>query len=152
MINLIEYIKTSQINEMSLNKSKFENNLLNIINQIIEYWCLVKWCDNNIYNQISERLRNHWAGELKGHMNSIVDVKIKSGRKDKIIKNLLINQLELNDNTEIAKRIRNKFNNEGLSKYINNISADCANHITDICNVLSGDEKDVEYYINGEIG
>lgn len=152
MKTLNEYIATCQISEMATKLSEFNLSVKNIIDQIIENWCLVRWCDNNIYSQTSERLRNHWAGELKGHMNSIAKIKLKSGRKDKTIRKILIDDLELNDNDVIANIIRKKFNDEGLSKYINNISADCANHITDICNVLSGDEKDVEDYINGEIG
>lgn len=152
MKSLIDYIRTSQINEMAINKSKFESSLFNIINQIVENWCLVKWCDTYPEEQTSIKLRNHWASELKGHMNSIVDVKLKSGRKDKTIKNILINQLELSDETEISKRIRVKFNKEGLSKYVNVISYECANSIIDICNVLASTPDDVENYVNGELG
>lgn len=152
MKTLNEYIATCQISEMATKLSEFNLSVKNIINQIIENWCLVKWCDSHKHNQTSERLRNHWASELKGHMNSIVNVKLKSGRKDKTIRKILIDDLELNDDNVIANIIRKKFNEEGLSKYINNISFECANHITDICNILSGNEDTVEDYINGEIG
>lgn len=45
MKNLLEYVEESTILEMSLNLSKFKDLLYNLSKQIIENWCLVKWCD-----------------------------------------------------------------------------------------------------------
>ena len=153
MKSLFEYIKEAQITEMTFNLDKFRMLISNLKNQIIENWCLVYWCDLNPDNEISKRLRNHWASELKSYMNNIVEVKLKSGRKDKIINNVIINDYELNDHNEIADIIRDKFNKEGLSKYIINISFDCANHINEICNILSTNNKeDIKAYIQGYLG
>lgn len=140
------------INEMAYTKSQFEFKLDNLADQILQNWCLVKWCDDNPKEQKSVNLRNHWASELKGHMKTIINTSLKSGRKDKVIKNVLIDRLELNDSTQVARRIRDKFNKEELSKYINTISQACSDNIEEICNVLSKDEQNMEDYIHGTIG
>lgn len=151
MKTLLEYIEESKILEMSLNLSKFKDLLYNLSKQIVENWCLVKWCDTNPNELKSKRLRNHWATELKNYMCRISEEKLKSGRKDKVIKNEWVNHLELNDKIVITNIIRNKFNKEGLEKYINVISEECANSTNEICNVLSGNKEDIETYIQGYI-
>ena len=153
MKSLYKYIKESQILEMSLNLNKFKDKIDGIYIQLIQNWCLVRWCDLNQDNDISKRLRNHWASELKSNMFVIQKEKLKSGRKDKVIKNELINHYELDDYNEIADIIRDKFSKECLSKYVINISFDCAEHINEICKVLSTNNKyDIEEYINGYLG
>ena len=151
MKTLLEYIEESTILEMSLNLSKFKDLLYNLSKQIVENWCLVKWCDTNPNELKSKRLRNHWVTELKNYMYRISEEKLKSGRKDKVIKNEWVNHLELNDKIVITNIIRNKFNKEGLEKYINVISEECANSTNEICNVLSGNKEDIETYIQGYI-
>lgn len=152
MKNLGECVINSMINEMAYTKSQFEFKLDNLADQILQNWCLVKWCDDNPKEQKSVNLRNHWASELKGHMKTIINTSLKSGRKDKVIKNVLIDRLELNDSTQVARRIRDKFNKEELSKYINTISQACSDNIEEICNVLYKDEQNMEDYIHRTIG
>ena len=147
MKNLLEYVEESTILEMSLNLSKFKDLLYNLSKQIIENWCLVKWCDMHPDELTSKRLRSHWSTELKDYMFRISEEKLKSGRKDKVIKNEWIDHFELNDKDNITNIIRNKFNKEGLEKYINIISKECAKSANDICNVLSGNKDDIESYI-----
>ena len=147
MKNLLEYVEESTILEMSLNLSKFKDLLYNLSKQIIENWCLVKWCDIHPDELTSKRLRSHWSTELKAYMFRISEEKLKSGRKDKVIKNEWIDHFELNDKDNITNIIRNKFNKEGLEKYINIISKECAKSANDICNVLSGNKDDIESYI-----
>lgn len=151
MKTLLEYIEESVILEMSLNLSKFKDLLYNLSKQIVENWCLVKWCDTHPNELKSKQLRNHWATELKNYMCRISEEKLKSGRKDKVIKNEWIDHLELNDKIVITNIIRNKFNKEGLEKYINVISEECVNSANEICNVLSGNKEDIETYIQGYI-
>ena len=53
---------------------------------------------------------------------------------------------------EIQDIIRDKFNEEGLSKYVNQIAEICSKHINEICNVLLYDKYKIEEYINGYLG
>ena len=151
MKSLYNYIKTRQINEMAQNLSAFKDLIRNLHKQILENWCLVKWCDMYPDELTSKRLRNHWAAELKAHMNKIVEIKLKSGNKDKAIKKEWIDLYELNDPIEVAENIREKFNGEGLEKYINIISEECAKSALEICNVLSSNNKNLNDYIQGEL-
>ena len=85
-------------------------------------------------------------------MTQIANTRIKSGRKDKAIKNILIKKWELNDPDVIYNFINKKFTKEGLFKYSKYISEICSNNIDEICNILSQNEDDVYNYIEGEIG
>ena len=151
MKNFSEFLKNFYITEMAIKLGEFRNNSEGIINKIIENWCLVKWCDMYSNELMSKRLRNHWATELINHMLRINNIKLKGSRKDKVIKNECIYHLELNDKIVITNIIRNKFNKEGLEKYINVISEECANSANEICNILSGNKEDIETYIQGYI-
>lgn len=152
MKSLYNYIKTRQINEMAQNLSAFKDLVRNLHKQILENWCLVKWCDMYPDELTSKRLRNHWVTELKASMLKIVEIKLKSGNKDKAIKKEWIELYELNDATEVADNIRDKFNKEGLEKYINIISEECAKSALEICKVLSSNNKNLNDYIQGELG
>lgn len=46
----------------------------------------------------------------------------------------------------------NKFDDEGLSKYVNKVSHECAKSSNDICDILSGTIEDLDSYTKGEIG
>lgn len=149
MKNFSEFLKNFYITEMAIKLGEFRNNSEGIINQIIENWCLVKWCDMYPNELTSKRLRNHWALELINNMLRINNIKLKGSRKDKALHNLVIKTLEYNDWIEIAKIIRNKFEKERLEKYINIISEECANNIENICNILCSDENTIKEYVNG---
>lgn len=152
MKSFYDYIRKSFIKEMADNLSTFRVKTQDITYQLIQNWCLVKWCDLNPDNDISKRMRNHWASELKSYIIRIAKSKVKCGRKDKVIKDILITEMELNDPVEIQDIIRDKFNEEGLSKYVNQIAEICSKHINEICNVLLYDKYKIEEYINGYLG
>ena len=149
MKNFSEFLKNFYITEMAIKLGEFRNNSEGIINQIIENWCLVRWCDVYSNELTSKRLRNHWALELINHMLRINNIKLKDSRKDKALHNLVIKTFEYNDWIEIAKVIRNKFIEEGLEKYVNIMSEECANNIENICNILCSDENTIKEYVNG---
>lgn len=151
MRSLVECLNISYINEMSSKLGDFRNKISDKANQILENWCLVKLSD--MYPNKSFAInRNHWATELKSQMMVIVNATLKSGRKDKVVKSVWIDELDLDDNVQISERIRDKFDEEGLSKYVNKISYECANSAEEICSILSGTMADLRTYIQGELG
>ena len=149
MKNFSEFLKNFYITEMAIKLGEFRNNSEGIINQIIENWCLVRWCDVYSNELTSKRLRNHWALELINHMLRINNIKLKGSRKDKALHNLVIKTFEYDNSIEVANIIRNKFIEEGLEKYVNIMSEECANNIENICNILCSDENTIKEYVNG---
>ena len=152
MKKLIDYITESYITEMAYTRRNFEDKITGVIPQIVQNWCLVRWAEMYPEHHLSVN-RNHWATELKGHINSICVDKVKSGRKDKVIRNIMIDTLELNYDTAVAQKIRKKFNDEGLSKYINIMAHEFTKNVTEVCNIMSSDnEEEVDNYVNEPIG
>lgn len=153
MKSLSEYISTFQINEMADSLDDFKKTIRDHRLQILQNWCLVRWCDLNPDNDISKRLRSHRTTELKSQMLKIVTSKLKAGKKSKVIKKQWIDRYELDDYNSVADAIRDKFKEEKLGKYVANISFDCAENALEICNILSTNNiNDVEEYINGYLG
>lgn len=149
MKNLSEFLKNFYITEMAIKLGEFRNNSEGIINQIIENWCLVRWCDMYPNKLTSKRLRNHWATELINHMLHINNIKLKGSRKDKALHNLVIKTLEYDNSIEVANIIRNKFDEEILENYVTITSEECANNIENICNILCSNENTIKEYVNG---
>lgn len=153
MKNLVDYIyENGCVSEMATNLSTFRLLLHNLYIQLIENWCLVKCCDMFPNELTSIRLRNYWVTELRTIMCEITNEKLKSGRKDKVIRHELINSIELNDKDRISSLIRDKFCKEGLEQYVNIISIECADNMNNICDILCGSSNDVKNYIDGYIG
>ena len=151
MKSLSDYIMEFPITEMAIKLGEFRNKCEGLIIQVIQNWCLTRWCDLNPNSEISKRLRNHWTSELINNLIQISTIKLKSNNKNKALKNLLFNTMELDYPSEVANYIRKKFENEGLQKYINIIAEDCANHIYDIYNIMTDDEKSIKEYVYGKI-
>lgn len=138
-----------KVNETKNFKQLLEAN----INNIIELWCLVKWCDYNNDNQFAKAHRKEWANELFELMWSICKIKVKNksdiindvfiknglknpfGSMNKVhFKNGLKNNLKNQDN--IKQIITDTFKKNDIDDDINLISIACANSIESICKVL----------------
>ena len=59
MKTLIEYIESNIITEIAKSLSDFKQLVSDLSDQIVENWCLVKWCDIYPDELTSKRLRNH---------------------------------------------------------------------------------------------
>lgn len=151
MVGLQEYINNSLIVEMATELSDYIKQVEWYSDQIIENWCLVKWCDNHEGDPKTIN-RNHWASELKAHLKHLIKIKIKVKNKLKNVRKSYVHDLELNDYNVVYDRVHNKLNEEGLGKYAHNLSKDCANHIEDICEIICGDEEKMFEYVKYPIG
>lgn len=151
MVTLSEYVAISEINEMAKDLASYKNKVTHLSRQIIENWCLVRWCD--IYKDDPKTInRNHWASELKTLLYYIVDIDIKVRDKLKHIKDVWINYYEYHKIENIRKVIRKKFEKEGLEKYIDIISKECASSYQEICEILNSDDDHVDDYVEYPIG
>lgn len=151
MKTLQEYIEETFITEMAKDLSTYLDICENLVRQILQNWCLVRWCDNHEDHPKAVN-RNHWASELKSHLLKLIDINIKVKNKLKNVKRLYITELELNDKGAVHTRIYDKFRNEGLGKYSYKVAEDCAEHINDICEVICGNEYKMIEYIKYPIG
>lgn len=151
MIILDKNIKECYLTEMATSLSDFIKHVDSLAFQIIENWCLVKLCDDNIDNDARIN-RNHWASELKAHLKSISRKTVKSGKKIKAIKHVMIENLEFDNPIEVADAIRFKFNKEGLQKYVNVMSFECALNINDICKQMASSDCEIDEYVSEPIG
>lgn len=151
MKNLIDIPKRCYLTEMAISLLAFNEKLESRINQILQNWCLVRFCDDNVKHPAYIN-RNHWASELYALMTDISSYKLKSGRKDKTVYNVLANELELDNSYEIEKRIKRKFIIEGLEKEVQTIAHICSLNIEDICENICKDEAAIYLYVSEPIG
>ena len=151
MRSLISYIEENYITEMACNLSRFRDQVSSLKSPIIIHWCLTKWAEEHPDHHLTVN-RKHWVTELKGFMNKIAEIKLKSGRKDKTLYDLLINDDELDDPISISAIIRDTFVEYGLQKYIVNISYECAENIKDICRVMNTNHDGIEDYCKEPLG
>lgn len=96
-------------------------------------------CDENQDNPLAIN-RNYWAGELKGHLINISDIKIKSDHKYKVTKEKVIGSFELNYEDSVVSMIHVKFNKEYLNKYVNIMSYKCSS------------EEEINEYVKEPLG
>lgn len=123
------------------------------INDIIQLWCLVKWCDYNNDNQFAKAHRKEWANELFELMWTFCKIKVKNKSdiiNDVFIKKGLKNPFGLMNKVHLKKGLKNNLNNQDnikqiiidtfkkndIDNNINLISIACANSIESICKAL----------------
>lgn len=111
---IIEAISNSYIFEMAYKRKDFINTCNLLCQQIVENWCLVRYCTLN--NQTI--LKKHWQDELYAHCDNIFKMKIDSN-KFSAIKESWIKNNELNDFETIKFLIYKKFSKENINDYDN---------------------------------
>ena len=113
---LIETLSKTQLFEMAYNRKEFIRSCDNLHKQIVENWCLVKWC--SLYNIKNPNL-NHWRYELYSHCDNLYRMQIDSD-KYKAIKQSFIKNNELDDYKTVELATCKKFEHENItldSKY-----------------------------------
>ena len=100
------------VNEMAFPKSVYERKVLGLGIQLVDNWCLCKWCQ--LYSQDNPN-RSHWAGELITHIRTIQSWDIK-GKVDKrkTLERLLVEYCDYGKTEKISSIIRSKFNDEHI--------------------------------------
>ena len=141
------------ISEMAYNLSDYKNKADNLIPQIIENWCLIRY--TTLTNDKME-LRNHWLRELNTHLNNISTMKLVNGNKSTTKQNALYslwNRRDIDtDENVISRMISLKFEDEGIptqGEIFAQIVSDCKNATKDIINVILSDSlQNIKNYTN----
>lgn len=64
----------------------------------------------------------------------------------------MVGPLDLQDCCSVADLIRNKFNKEEFSKYVNIMACDFVDHLNDVCDIMCSDEESIDDYVNEPMG
>ena len=103
------------LTEMAMSLSEYKKRVENLIQQILENWCLIRY--STITGDKTE-LKNHWKIELLAHINNIASLKLKNGNSlDTKINTLfsLWNKYDLDtDESAVSQRIFAKFKKEQI--------------------------------------
>lgn len=138
---ILNVIQESYIFEMAYDRKEIKKRVEGLINQIIENWCLIKYCslyDNNNIN------KHHWKQELKAHLYNIYELKLKGGNaktKYNIISEIIYDKKEITTSSKISSIIRIKFRTENISIY-KDICDLCIDNLNYIIELISNNEND----------
>lgn len=133
------------LNEMSLTLKEYKRRLEFLRCQIVENWCLCKWCQ--LYDPKCS-IFNHWSNELKAYIKSLKFLKVKAGDKRKATEQT-IELCDLNVESMIALIIKSKFNTENImnEKERFYVCKAFVNNIDYLVDVLTDDDYIIDEYM-----
>lgn len=111
---ILEKLQNTLVFDMAYSRKELKNSFDDILDQIIENWCLVKYCLLYDTNNIN---KNHWTDELTAHMYNILKRQLKNGGEDaklQLLKLVAYDQKEYTTAIAIKKCIRLKFKRENI--------------------------------------
>lgn len=137
--------------EYALPMDVFMSRYMDLSQQVIENWCLVRYARLVGKNDCIA----HWKGELRGHLLTLARLKINSNNSyKKRFKTILRvwQSLEYTNDVEVInKTINNKFQKEHFDtsgKEYQQILHDCMLASSDIINTLAkGEISDIDSYL-----
>ena len=148
MTNIKEYIleklQNTLVFEMAYSRKELKNSFDDILDQIIENWCLVKYC--SLYD-VQNTNKNHWADELTAHMYNILKRQLKNGGKDaklQLLKSVAYDQKEYTTAIAIKKCIRLKFKKENI-QITDELCSACIEDLETILELISKRDTEENY-------
>ena len=148
LVNIKEYIleklQNTPIFEMAYSRKELKNSFDGILDQIIENWCLVKYC--SLYDGQNTN-KNHWANELTANMYNILKRQLKNGDEDaklQLLKSVAYDQKEYTTAAAIKKCIRLKFKKENI-QITNELCSDCIEDLETILGLISRRDREENY-------
>lgn len=138
---ILNVIQESCIFEMAYDRKEIKKRVEGLINQIIENWCLIKYC--TLYDNENKN-KYHWKQELKTHLYNIYEMKIKGGNaktKYNLISEIIYDKKEITTSSKISSIIRIKFRKENII-ILNDICDLCIEDLNYIIELISNNEND----------
>lgn len=121
--------------EMSLTRSTYKERVRPLLNQILENWCLVRYC--TIVGQT--KYKKHWSDELFGYIITISCWKLKKNDKIEIREKVLREIWDEEDFTDaqcLRMAISRKFINEKIDINSDNVLKCITDCIKDTNNLI----------------
>ena len=148
MLNIKEYIlekfQNTLIFEMAYSRKELKNSFDSILDQIIEKWCLVKYC--SLYDEQNLN-KTHWANELTAHMYNILKRQLKNGDEDaklQLLKSVTYEQKEYTTSIAIKNCIRLKFKKENI-QIPDIVCSACIDDLETILSLISKRDTEENY-------
>lgn len=138
---ILNVIQESYIFEMAYDRKEIKKRVEALTNQIIENWCLIKYC--SLYDKNNTN-KYHWKQELKAHLYNIYEMKIKGGNaktKYNLISEIIYAKKEITTSSKISSIIRIKFRKENIIIH-NDICDSCIENLKYIIELISNNEND----------
>lgn len=141
-----------ELSEMSIPRKEYKERIESLSVQLLENWCLVRWCHN--IKVETHPLRNHWAKELRAHFITMANLNMKDGDYPKRLK--LVREIwkerDFDDIDTIRLIVSGKFDDEQIdrkSEAFQKTIEDCAQAANDITMLIALRDYDrINNYIN----
>ena len=148
MTNIKEYIleklQNTLVFKMAYSRKELKNSFDDILDQIIENWCLVKYC--SLYD-VQNTNKNHWADELTAYMYNILKRQLKNGSEDaklQLLKLVAYDYKEYITAAVIKKCIRLKFKRENM-QITDELCSACIEDLETILELISKRDTEENY-------
>lgn len=134
--------KLSLITEYAIKRKEFKYNFWNLLEQIIQNWCLVRYC--RIIDSDYNDCLNHWKGELIALMAKIARSDLKGNNSyESRLKALseVVEDYEITQNKDVIKDIiTEKFVSEGIACFgdvFECVSDSCSESLNDVIDAIA---------------
>lgn len=142
---LVRQLQKTSIFEMAYTRNKYMENLNNIRLQLIENWCLIRYCTLSGRTQT----KNHWQNELYNYVKSLQDMTLKTKGKKYASEEVLIEWAELDNEDHIYKIFKRKARKENLDLNDPNIKQACKDFakfgIHELIDIISMNDTDENF-------
>ena len=138
--------------ETALPLEEFKKRLDGLRFQLIENWCLCKFCQ--LYDPENNNFW-HWLGELHACLKNLRDFEIKGKiNKRKTIVKMLVDDYDYNQSRKILEIIRDKFDAENMvdASKRKNVAESFVSSLDELIGILSGTETSIGCYIQTSFG
>ena len=141
---ILEKLQNTLVFEMAYSRKELKNSFDDILDQIIENWCLVKYC--SLYD-VQNINRNHLTNELTAHMYNILKRQLKNGGEDaklQLLKSVTYDKKEYTTASAIKKCIRLKFKKENI-QITDELCSACIEDLETILELISKRDTEENY-------
>lgn len=127
--------------EYAVRRSEFVYRVSSLLPQIIENWCLIRYCTLTG----RERTKEHWKTELNAHMSNIGYLSVKGNNKAEKRVKAIYEAFDERDfvgdcSERIFLYIENKFTNEKINLsdgIVKQVAKECSEALDDIANAMA---------------
>lgn len=135
---VLEENKRGMLNEMALPRKDYKDKVDSLIPQILENWCLVRYC--TITGRTEYKI--HWSDELRGHLLTISRFSIKGNdsieSRRKVLQEIW-SENDYNQTQFLNMTVVNKFLKEGIDTSVaeyGQVLKDCIDAEQDLFDVI----------------